>query len=300
VLSVSANRNLSKTLAWLSWGLLLICLGFINTASAFVDVPKLESPVTDLTGTLSPTEVQALESKLLAFEKSKGSQITVLIVPTTQPEDIAEFGIKVADLWRIGRKGVDDGVIFIIAKDDRKFRLEVGYGLEGVIPDAVAKRITSEIVKPYFKNNDFTGGVNAGVDQLMKLIEGEPLPDPEHQQVQQFSQDSEGTFLFILFGGLFAGSMLSTFFGRVAGALIAGIGSTLVASAFMGLGLGSILVGIIVFFLLSARFGGGGGWSNGGGYYGGGSTWSGSSDSGSSWGGGGGGSFGGGGASDSW
>lgn len=283
---------------------MVLWLGFINPASAFVDVPKLESPVTDLTGTLSAAEAQALESKLLAFEKAKGSQIAVLIVPTTQPEDIAEFGIKVADLWRIGRKGVDDGVIFIIAKDDRKFRLEVGYGLEGVIPDAVAKRITSEIVKPYFKNNDISGGINAGVDQLIKLIEGEPLPEPEHQPEQQFSQNGEGVFLMTLFGGLLAGSMLSSIFGRVAGALLAGIGSTIVASAFIGLGVGSIFLGLIVFFLLSARFGGGGGWSNGGGYYGGGGSWGGGSwsgsDSGSSWGGGGGGSFGGGGASDSW
>jgi uncharacterized protein len=294
--------------AWFGWGLLLLCLGFINPASAFVDVPKLESPVTDMTGTLSPAEIQALESKLLAFEKAKGSQIAVLIVPTTQPEDIAEFGIKVADLWRIGRKGVDDGVIFIITKDDRKFRLEVGYGLEGVIPDAVAKRITSEIVKPYFKNNDFVGGINAGVDQLIKLIEGEPLPEPEQQPAQQLTQGDENAFIFILFGGLFVGSLLSSLFGRVPGALLAGGGSTLVASSLMGFGIGAIFLGLIVFFLLSARFGGGGGgWSNGGGYgggggyYGGGSSWGGGSgDSGSSWGGGGGGSFGGGGASDSW
>lgn len=283
----------------------MLCLLLIQPAAAFVDVPKLESPVTDLTGTLSPAQAQALESKLLAFEKTKGSQIAVLIVPTTQPEDIAEFGIKVADLWRIGRKGVDDGVIFIIAKDDRKFRLEVGYGLEGVIPDAIAKRITSEIVKPYFKNNDFTGGINAGVDQLIKLIECEPLPEPEQQPMQEFSQGGESAFLFILFGGLFVGSMLSSFFGSVPGALLAGGGSTLIASSLMGFGIGAILLGLIVFFLLSARFGGGGGWSNGGGYYGGGGgypgggSWGGS-DSGSSWGGGGGGSFGGGGASDSW
>jgi uncharacterized protein len=295
VLSISANRNLSKTLAWLSWGLLLICLGFINTASAFVDVPKLESPITDLTGTLSPTEVQALESKLLAFEKSKGSQIAVLIVPTTQPEDIAEFGIKLADLNQLGRKQHDDGLIMIIAKDDRKIRLEVYDGLEGVIPDAIAKRIGTETIAPLFKQNDYFGGINAGLDQAMSLIEGEHLPEPSRQETNQGSD--ENSFLFILFGGLFAGSMLSSVFGRAAGALMAGIGSTLVASAFMGFGIGSIFVGLIVFFLLSSRFGGGGGgWSNGGGYYGGGG-WSG--DSGGSWGGGGGHASGGG-ATSSW
>jgi len=297
VLFSLADQNGRFTPAWLSRGLLLLCLIYMNPALAFVDVPKLDSPVTDQTGTLTPEEVRTLESKLIAFEEQKGSQIVVLIIPTTQPEDIAEFGIKVMDLNRIGRKKIDDGVILIVAKDDKKFRIEVGYGLEGVIPDAIAKRITSEIIKPYFKNNDFTGGINAGVDQLVKLIEGEILPEPNRQD--SYQGGGEGSFLFILFGGLFAGSMLSTLFGRVTGALIAGVGSALAASAFMGFGIGAILVGIIVFFLLSARFGGGGGWSNGGGYsggYGSGSSWGGGSDSWS----GGGGSGGGGGASDSW
>ena len=146
---------------------LLLALLQISSAWAFVDVPILSVRVTDLTHTLSPEQVQRLESKLADFEAKKGSQIAVLILPTTQPEDIAQFGIKVADLWRIGRKGVDDGLIFIIAKDDHQFRLEVGYGLEGVIPDAIAKRITSETVKPYFKTGDYFGGINAGIDQIM-------------------------------------------------------------------------------------------------------------------------------------
>ncbi len=241
------------TPAWLSWGLLLLCFCFLNSAAAFVDVPKLESLVTDMTGTLTPGQVQDLEHKLRDFEARKGSQIAVLIVPTTEPEDIAEFGIKVADLWRIGRKGVDDGLILIVAKDDRKFRIEVGYGLEGVMPDAVAKRITSEIIKPYFKNGDIVGGINAGVDQLMKLIEGEQLPEPTRQDTYQGG--GEGAFLLVLFAGLFAGSILSSVFGRVLGAMFAGAGSTLLASALMGFGIGAILVGIIVFFLLSGRFG---------------------------------------------
>jgi uncharacterized protein len=281
---------------------LSLCLLFLcqfATAWAYVEIPKLSTRVTDLTGTLSAEQAQALESKLAAFETKKGSQIAVLIVPTTQPEDIAEFGIKVADLWRLGRKGVDDGLILLIAKNDHKFRIEVGYGLEGVIPDAVAKRITSEIIKPYFKNDDYFGGINAGIDQIIGLIDGELLPEPTPQQ---YSQQNEGNFIFLLFGGLFAGSLLSSMFGRTAGGLLAGIGSGTIASFFMGFGIGAILIGIIVFFLTSARPGGGGGWSNGGGYggyYGGGGTWSGGSSSGS-WSGGGGGGFGGGGASDSW
>ncbi len=282
---------------WLCLWLILICQLALAESPTFIEIPKLSRPVTDLTGTLDSGQIQALETKLAAFESKKGSQIAVLIVPTTQPEDIAEFGIKVADLWRIGRKDVDDGIILIIAKDDRKFRIEVGYGLEGVIPDAIAKRITSETIKPYFKNNDYDGGINAGVDQIMGLVEGEQLPAPEHQPGA--SQQNEGGFIFLLFGGLFAGSLLSSMFGRVAGGLMAGIGSGAIASFFLGFGLGAILIGIIVFFLTSARFGGGGGWSNGGGgYYGGGGSWGGGGSS-SSWGGGGGG-FGGGGASDSW
>jgi uncharacterized protein len=281
-----------------------MCLGFwllflcqLTPVLAFVDVPKLDSRVTDLTATLNAEQAQALDSKLAAFEAKKGSQIAILIVPTTQPEDIAEFGIKVADLWRLGRKKVDDGLILIIAKDDRKLRLEVGYGLEGVIPDAIAKRIIAETITPYFKNGDFVGGVDAGVDQIIGLIDGEALPAPV-QQNQNYSQQNEGGFLFVLFGGLFAGSLLSSMFGRAAGGLIAGLGSGVIASLIMGFGLGAIMIGIIVFFLISARStGGGGGWSNGGGgYYGGGGGSSGNS---SSWGGGGGG-FGGGGASGSW
>lgn len=285
------------------WMALLWLLLTQQSAWAFVDVPKLSSRVTDLTGTLNSSQVQALETKLAAFEQKKGSQIAVLILPTTQPEDIAEYGIKVADLWRIGRKGVDDGVIFIIAKDDRKMRLEVGYALEGVIPDAIAKRIIAETVTPYFKAGDFPGGINAGVDQLIGLIEGEKLPEPPASgQVNQSDIDVNG-WIFALFGGLFAGSMLSSMFGRVAGGLLAGLGSSFIASLFLGFGLGAIIIGIIVFFLTSARFpGGGGGWSSGsGGYYGGGyggGSWGGGS-SGSSWSGGGGG-FGGGGASGSW
>jgi uncharacterized protein len=224
----------------------------------------------------------------------------VLIVPTTQPEDIAEFGIKVGDLWRIGRKGVDDGLILIIAKNDRKLRLEVGYGLEGVIPDAIAKRIIAETITPYFKNGDLAGGVDAGVDQIISLIDGEQLPAPEATQTNTSQQD-EGGFIFLLFGGLFAGSMLSSLFGRTMGGLIAGIGSGALAYFLLGFGIGAIIIGLIIFFLTSANSsGGGGGWSNrGGGYYGGGS-WGGGSSGGSSWGGGGGGSFGGGGASGSW
>lgn len=286
--------SLTFARSWQIVGLILLCQ--LTQAWAYIEIPKLSSRVTDLTATLSAEQTQALESKLAAFEAKKGSQIAVLIIPTTQPEDIAEFAIKVVDLWGIGRKGIDDGLILIIAKNDRKIRVEVNYGLEGVIPDAIAKRIGTETIAPYFKKNDYYGGINAGVDHIMGLIEGEQLPAPTQTNT---SQQDEGGFIFLLFGGLFAGSLFSSMFGRVVGGLIAGIGSGILAYLLLGFGIGAILIGIIVFFLTSARSGGGGGWSNGGGYYGGGGSWGGGSSGGGSWSGGGG-SGGGGGATSSW
>lgn len=155
----------------------LLLLFFVTTVLAEVPIPALSKRVTDLTNTLTVTQSTLLENKLAAFESKKGSQIAVLILPTTQSETIEAFGIRVADTWKIGRKNIDDGVILIVAKDDRKLRLEVGRGLEGAIPDAIAKRILAETIKPYFKNNDYTSGIDAGINQVISLIEGEKLPE---------------------------------------------------------------------------------------------------------------------------
>lgn len=267
--------------------LLLLCIN----AWAVVGVPELSRPVTDLTATLSTAQVAALEDKLLAFEAQKGSQIAVLIVPTTQPKDIAEFGIEVADLSQIGRKGIDDGVILIVAKDDRKLRLEVGYGLEGIIPDAVAKRVITETITPYFKNGDYAGGIDAGVMQLMKLIEGEVLPVPSESQG---GQQDEGIFMFILFGGLIAGFVLSSVMGRMMGGMLAGLGCGVMAVLVFGITFFlALFIGLMIFFIVGIRSSvGRHTWTNRGGGFGG------SYGGGSSWGGGGG--FGGGGASGSW
>ena len=256
---------------------------------AQVEIPELSHRVTDLTATLSDQQATALENRLAAFEAKKGSQIAVLIVPTTQPEDIAQFGIRVAEAWKIGRKNVDDGVILIVAKEDRKLRLEVGYGLEGAIPDAIAKRVIAETITPFLKKGDFAGGIDAGVTQLMQLIEGETLPTPDNVPSTQLN---EGAFMFILFGGLIAGFVLSAMMGRVMGGMLAGLGTGAVVALFFGLSFAVVLIGLMVFFIVGVRHSGGGGWSSGGGGLGGGS--------GGSWGGGGGGSFGGGGASGSW
>jgi len=167
--------------AWRRWFfpvVLLLASLLLAGAGAEVAVPPLKARVTDLTNTLSPQQRDALEQKLAAFEAAKGGQIAVLIVPTTQPEAIEQYSIRVVEQWKLGRKGVDDGALLLVAKDDRKMRLEVGRGLEGAVPDAVAKRITADIIAPYFKKGDFAGGISAGVERLIKVVEGEPLPEP--------------------------------------------------------------------------------------------------------------------------
>lgn len=271
----------------------IFLLLFFAAVRAEVEIPELSHRVTDLTATLSVEQAAALENRLAAFEAKKGSQIAVLIVPTTQPEDIAQFGIRVAEAWKIGRKNVDDGVILIVAKEDRKLRLEVGYGLEGAIPDAIAKRVIAETITPLFKLGDFAGGIDAGVTQLMQLIEGETLPEPVNMPNAHLD---EGSFMFILFGGLMAGFILSAIMGRIMGGMLAGLGAGAVAALLFGLGFAAVLIGLMVFFMIGVRHSGGGGWSSGGGGFGGGGFGGGS---GGSWGGGGG-SFGGGGASGSW
>ena len=269
-------------------GIFLFLLLYCAMAWAMVGVPELSRRVTDLTATLNAEQIASLENRLAEFEAKKGSQIAVLIVPTTQPKDIAEFGIEVADLWQIGRKGVDDGVILIVAKDDRKMRLEVGYGLEGVIPDAVAKRVIAETITPRFQEGDFAGGIDAGVTQLMNLIEGEPLPAPSEYSGENLG---EGSFMFILIGGLIAGFVLSVIMGRLMGGMLAGLGTGLVAALVLGLAFSvALFIGLMIFFIVGIRSTGGSGWSSGGGFGG---------SGGGSWGGGGG-RFGGGGASGSW
>jgi uncharacterized protein len=273
----------SRTRYGLGLSLLLFCLA----AWAIVGVPELSRRVTDLTATLSTEQVAALENKLAAFETQKGSQIAVLIVPTTGAKDIAEFGIEVADLWQVGRKGVDDGVILIVAKDDRKLRLEVGYGLEGVIPDAVAKQVISETITPYFKNGDYAGGSDGGGSRFSGLFGGEALRAPLESSAE--GQGDEA-FVFVLFGGLVVGLMLSAMMGHVMGGMLAGLGSGLVATLVFGITfMPAVFIGLMIFFIVGVRSSGGHGWSSGG--------FGGSSGGGSSWSGGG---FGGGGASGSW
>jgi uncharacterized protein len=265
-------------------------------------IPDLTSRVTDLTQTLSVEQKTALEAKLQAFEQKKGSQIAVLIVPTTQPEDITQYSIRVVDKWKLGREKVDDGILVLLAKDDRKMRIEVGYGLEGAVPDLYAKRIISEVMAPKFKQGDFAGGISDGVDRLIDLVEGEVLPTPEARQPGNL--EVGGLLPMLLFGGLISGLFLRSMFGTFPGSAING---TLLAGVVWLLGLsvlGAGVLGLIVFFI-TMMLGGRGingyqrgypsGYGNGGigggglGGLGGGDVFS-----------GGGGDFGGGGASGDW
>ena len=146
-------------------------------------MPKLTAHVVDLTGTLTAREREALDAKLRAFEQAKGSQVAVLLVPSIGSEAIEEFAGRVTDEWKLGRKGVDDGVLFVVAKQERKMRIHTGRGVQGTLTDALSRRIIADIVAPRFRTGDFAGGIEAGVDAIMKAIEGEslPLPAPKAQ-----------------------------------------------------------------------------------------------------------------------
>jgi len=270
--------------------LLLIGLCVAAVGHADVAVPPLSSRVTDLTQTLSVDQRQTLERNLAALEARKGAQIAVLLVPTTQPETIEQYARSVLDVWKLGRKGIDDGALLLIAKDDRALRIETQYGLEGVIPDAIAKRIIAEDITPHFKRGDFYGGIEIGVSRLASLVDGESLPPPRERTN---SWSSVENFLPIILVGVFVvGGFLRMLFGHFVGAGIAGALVGVLLWAFMGslvfAALGAI--GAFVFVLLGGGRGGMGGWSSGGGGWGsGGGGFS-----------GGGGMGGGGGASGNW
>jgi len=153
----------------------LAALLVAGIAAADVPVPALQTRLTDLTGTLIGQQRSTIEQKLAAFEARKGAQIGVLVLPTTKPETIEQFAVRVQEEWKLGRKGVDDGVLLVVAKDDHKLRIEGGYGLEGVLPDATAKRIIEDGITPQLRRGEFYAGIIAGIDRIMKVIDGEPL-----------------------------------------------------------------------------------------------------------------------------
>lgn len=282
----------------LAWALVFAAIAWPLYAE--VAVPPLKARVTDFTGTLTNAQRNALEERLAAFEARKGSQIAVLLVPTTHPESIEQYAIRVAEQWKLGRKGIDDGVLLLVAMKDRAVRIEVGYGLEGILPDAAAKRIIEDHIIPRFKLGDMSGGIHSGVERIMGTIEGEPLPAPKPRSAPRVSGWENlivlGFFLVFVVGGV-----LRAMLGRVGGSGVVGAVAGFIAWFVIGSAIAALLIGIVLFVL--SLFGGAaapgyrgrhggwyptGGWSSGGGGFGGGGFS------------GGGGGFGGGGASGRW
>jgi uncharacterized protein len=281
---------------------LLVC--WACSALALVAVPPLSGRVVDQTGTLAAGDIASLAQTLKDLETRKGSQIAVLIVPTTDGEAIEPFSLRVAEAWKIGRKKIDDGALLVIAKNDRRLRIEVGYGLEGALTDVTTKRIIDEDITPKFKAGDFAGGVSAGVSRMIRVIDGEKLPEPEppHWQNRGLLGDVDPFNPFILVFVVIVGGALRTVLGRLVGSLATGGFVGFLAWLLVG-DIGAAAVAGVAGFLIAAfidllpsgsssgsRSSSGGGWSSG--------SSSSSSDSGSFSGGGG--SFGGGGASGSW
>ena len=273
-----------------------LCLTHPAGAQALKAVPALSTRVVDQTSTLSADQRAQLDAKLAACERQKGAQIAVLIVASVAPETVEQYALRVVEAWQLGRRGIDDGVLLLVAKQDRKLRIEVGYGLEGALNDATAKRIISETIAPRFKGGDFYGGIDGGVDAIIKVVSGEALPAPK-AATADVSVDLE-TLIFVGFVLIFVvGGVLRALLGRllaagVIGTLAGVIASLLVSSLLLG-----VLAGLVAFVValfagisgvsgINGLGGGRGGWSSGGSRGGGFS--------------GGGGSFGGGGASGGW
>jgi uncharacterized protein len=285
-------------------GLVLVLAALCVRAE--VPVPPLTARVTDLTGTLSGEAVTRIEAKLANLEARKGSQIAVLIVPTTQPEEIEQFSIRVAEAWKLGRKGVDDGAILIVAKNDRRVRIEVGQGLEGALPDAISNRIITEAITPHFKLGDYDRGVEAGVDKMISVVNGEPLPEPDRRWEHR---SGLGHLLPLLLVVVFVASgVLRAIFGRLFGSVATGGlagGLAWALSHLLPIGVGA---GVVAFLFAMLAGSSSRGWSAGRGWGGGfggglGGGFSGGGFGGSGGGGGfsgGGGGFSGGGASGSW
>ena len=281
-------------------------------ADGLLVIPAFDSPVVDTTGTLDAATVQHLEQQALALQQRKGSQLQVLIVPSTHPETVEQYAVRAFESFKLGRKGIDDGLLLVVAKDDRKVRIEVGYGLEGAIPDITAGRVIQEYLVPYFRQGDYASGILAATAQLVKLVDGEPLPEPvaDHRT----SRDSGGNWLFALFAAFIVAQLARAFSGRLPAGVRALLGGG--ASGGIALLLSSALliggIGAVIGFVIGLASGGGGGRyarDRGWGGYSGGGGWGGGGLGGGGWGGGGmggggwsggGGMSGGGGASGGW
>ena len=309
------QRSWTATIFVVFWAALLWLAAGAAFAQDVLPVPALSGRVIDQTGTLDAAAKQALEAKLAALEQSKGSQIVVLMVPTTAPEDIFGYTNRIANVWKIGRKEVGDGVLLVVAKNDRRVRIAVAKTLEGAIPDLAASRIIEQYITPRFKQGDFAGGVSAGVDRVIGLINGEPLPAPKAGGGRDagpfggFQWTDIAVFLF--FAVPIAGAIFRGIFGRKFGSIVTGGAVGVLAWLFTA----SLVIGVLAalaaaVFALASGFasaiptrsgrGGWGGGMGGGGFGGGGGGGFGGGGGGGGFSSGGGGNFGGGGASGSW
>jgi uncharacterized protein len=282
-------------------GQCLLLAALLASAQPLQEVPVLRERVTDLTDTLATNEKTELIARLAQLERETGSQLAVLVVPSTAPEDIAAFALRVVDAWQLGREEVDDGVLLLVAKDDRRMRIEVGYGLEGAIPDARARQIIDTIMAPYFRKGDFAAGIGAGTDALIALVRGEQLPAPPPAGTSVDSSDLEAMLPVILILALVLGGVLRRSFGAFPGAVATGAITSVIAWLLVGILGAALLAGVVAFFISLVGGGGPGAWSNRGGYGGGfGGGGFGGRGGGGGFGGGLGGGFGGGGASGGW
>ena len=271
VTSVSAKAGTAWWHAALALALaLLVWLPLRSHAQQVLPVPALTARVIDQTGTLSASDQAALEDKLAAYEKAKGSQIVVLMVPTTQPEDIASYAWRVASTWKIGRRDVGDGVLLIVAKDDRRMRIEVAKKLEGALPDLAVARVIDTAMKPKFRANDYAGGLLAAVDQITARIDGEALPGVVPQgrsPADQGGVDWMMLVMLVVMGGLIGGGVLKAIMGRFMGSVatggLVGAGTYLLTSALLGAGVAGVAAAAIA--LLTGASGGRGGGGSGGG-----------------------------------
>jgi len=293
------------TAIWRALLALALCIAFAAQAAEgdLLAVPPVKHRLTDLTGTLSAADATGIEARLAEFEKRKGAQIAVLLVGSTQPETIFDYSLRVAEAWKLGRKGVDDGVLLVVAKTDRKIQILTGPGIQGVLTDAMSKRIISEYIAPRFRAGDYAAGIGAGIDKMIGLIDGEALPEPKRKARAAHSGggvDYGQFFLFAIIGAIVVAPLLRTLMGRFIGSATTG---GVVGGAAGLIGMEPLFAGFlgIIFFILALVIGlgnrggrgGGGGWGGFGGGGGGFSGGGGSSDSFS----GGGGGFDGGGAS---
>lgn len=288
-----------SSIGWLRAAMALLLVSWLP-ALAQVPVPALRAPVTDLTSSLTPQQRESLDATLRAFEARKGSQVAVLIVPTTKPETIEQFGIRVADQWKLGRKKVDDGAILIIARDDRTLRIEVGYGLEGSLTDATSKRLIDDVIVPRLRQGDYFAAVRDGVQGIIGVIDGEQLPAPARATGED-SADFRDFLPIVLFIAFIAGRSMRGLLGRLPSASLTSVAVALIAWFVLGAIFSAIILGFAAFvatLIGSVAYTGGsggrrgwggtggfgsGGWGGGGGGFG-----------------GGGGGFGGGGASGRW